>query len=448
MDGILHGYQITDATWFYHSLLLILAVFFRFSRVWSIRNFDLVLLLIISPLVLLAKDADMSDPLLVSYTCVLSGCLIVRLLFDGLFQRRPKLEQNLNVGGLTFLCVASLAFLMTNVINQSIPQSSAETVRQGTNMVELRDATADTDPEEVEGGPASSIIAAGVSEISKTVSTNKGEQNITRLTAQLMAVLAHVAVIIGLILVGMRHFGDIQLGVAMATIYLVLPCTAYDVHRVNHVLPAAFVIWAIVSYRRPIVSGAMMGLACGTIFFTVFLAPVWVAFYGRKGGGGKFALAMTIVAAVLMSTLVRTSSDPHSLQEQLIGHIKWEGLQFVGNPDAPDSAGLSNNVRIPIFAAFIVMLSVLTIWPRKKNLEHLISHSAAIIVATQLWYPQRTGMYVLWYLPVMLLVVFRPKLNRLLPPAAVETTAADSRLPRPSVVGSQSRGVIRTGLFR
>lgn len=448
MDGVLHGYQLTDATWFYHSLLLILAVFFRFSRVWSIRNFDLVLLLFISPMVLLAKDVDMSSPLLVSYTCVLSGCLLIRLLFDGLFQRRPKLVQNLNVGGLSFLCIASLAFLMTNVITQSIPKSSEETVRQGTYMVEQRDATSESDPEEVEGGPASSIIAAGVSSISKTVSTNKGEQNITRLTAQLMAVLAHVAVIVGLILVGYRHFGDLQLGVAMATIYLLLPCTAYDVHRVNHVLPAAFVIWAVVAYRSPIVSGAMMGLACGTIFFTVFLAPIWAAFYGRKGGGLKFALAMTIVAAVLMGTLVRTSSDPHSLQDQLIGHIKWEGLQFVGNPDAPDSAGLSNNVRIPIFAGFIVMLTALTIWPRKKNLEHLIAHSAAIIVATQLWYPQQTGQYVLWYLPVMLLVVFRPRLNRLLPPAAVDTADADSRLPRPAVVGGQGRGAIRTGLFR
>jgi hypothetical protein len=39
-------------------------------------------------------------------------------------------------------------------------------------------------------------------------------------------------------------------------------------------------------------------------------------------------------------------------------------------------------------AVFLVGVVMLTIFPRKKNIEHLMAHSAAIIVATQLWYPQ------------------------------------------------------------
>ena len=79
--------------------------------------------------------------------------------------------------------------------------------------------------------------------------------------------------IAALILLGARHFGDLQIGIAMGTLYLLLPCTAYDVHKVNHVLPAALILWAFVGYRRPVVSGSLMGFACGALFFPVFLLP-------------------------------------------------------------------------------------------------------------------------------------------------------------------------------
>ena len=69
-------------------------------------------------------------------------------------------------------------------------------------------------------------------------------------------------------------------------------------------------------------------------------------------------------------------------------------------------------------AGFLVMVGVLSVFPRKKNIEHLMAHSAAIVVGTQLWYPQGGGVYVLWYLPLLLTVVFRPRLTHLVPPEA------------------------------
>jgi hypothetical protein len=54
----------------------------------------------------------------------------------------------------------------------------------------------------------------------------------------------------------------------------------------------------------------------------------------------------------------------------------------------------------------------------------------------------------LWYLPLMLLVVFRPRLNRLLPPEITEAATADSRLPRPPVTGTNGRGTVRTEIFQ
>ena len=449
MDGILHGYQISEETWFYHSLLLIVAVFFRFNRFWSIRNVDLALLLSISPSALLAKylEDQTNTPSLVTYTTTLSAVVMIRLLFDGVFHRRPRLNQNLNISGLLFLCLASFAFLMTNVFTKNLPDSAVRTVQRGSEFVQKIDTN--HGEETVDAGPTSSILAAGMGTISKTVAPDKDTAKLDRLTAQLMAVFAHAAVLGGLIFIGWRHFGDIQIGVAMGTLYLLLPCTAFDVHKVNHVLPAAFIIWAVAAYRRPIISGGLLGMACGTLFFSIFLLPVWTMFYGRKRGGLRFAASMLLVSGVLLATLLRTAADGASLQSQLIGTIKWSSLRFVGDPTAPELGGLSNNVRIPLFAAFCVLLTVLSIWPRRKNLEHLIAHTAAVIVTTQVWYPQQTGMYFLWYVPILLLVIFRPRLHRLLPPKNLESNRADTRLPRDTADPQPRRSTnVRNGLFR
>ena len=70
-----------------------------------------------------------------------------------------------------------------------------------------------------------------------------------------MAILSHLAIVIGMVLIGYRHFDNIRTGIAAATLYLLLPYTAQLTGRVDHVLPAALLVWAVVAYRRPLVVG-------------------------------------------------------------------------------------------------------------------------------------------------------------------------------------------------
>ncbi|MBQ4194524.1 MAG: hypothetical protein II622_00315, partial [Thermoguttaceae bacterium] len=49
MPTSLFQYEMLPTTWFYLSSLLILAVFFRFNRVWSVRNFDVLALISLTP---------------------------------------------------------------------------------------------------------------------------------------------------------------------------------------------------------------------------------------------------------------------------------------------------------------------------------------------------------------------------------------------------------------
>ena len=102
-------------------------------------------------------------------------------------------------------------------------------------------------------------------------------------TARVVAILSQLAIVVGLVLVGVRHFDNIKTGIAAATLYLLLPYTAMWTGSVTHALPGALVVWAIVFYRWPLLAGAMIGLAFGTIYYPVFLLPLWISFYWQRG---------------------------------------------------------------------------------------------------------------------------------------------------------------------
>jgi len=425
MDIILRGYSVNEPTWFYLSLLLIIAVFFRFGRLWSLRNLDLILLLSISPGLLIVRELpDLGYSILFATT----GLILLRLMFDCLLRRRPRMEQNLTPAGMLFLSIAAFWFLMAKVATEPPPQSTVNTVRQADNLLKMEDASkissGQGDEEKLTAGPTTSLLTAPVVPLTSAVTANAIEENQDSVDAEIIAartvaILAHAAVICGLLFLGRNQFGDIKIGLSMATLYLLLPCTAYDVGKVNHVLPAALLIWSLVAYRKPMIAGGLMGLACGAMFFPVFLLPLWATFYGKRGVL-RFGLGLLIVGAVLLGTLVMTSADAHSFTLKTIGSIDWSILNFQGSEASGFWSQHPGEYRLPVIVAFAILVIALTIWPRKKTLEHLISHSAAVIVAIQFWYPHQGGVYLLWYIPLVLAAVFRPRLSKHKPPQLQE----------------------------
>ena len=53
----------------------------------------------------------------------------------------------------------------------------------------------------------------------------------------------------------------------------------------------------------------------------------------------------------------------------------------------------------------------LALWPAQKNLGTLLSCSAAVMLATQFWHAEDGGIYMAWYLPLLVLTIFRPNLE-------------------------------------
>jgi len=388
-------FEVGPDTWLYLSTVLILTIFVRFNRVWSLRNVDLALLLAASAGLYVAKAG-------LGYTTILvvTAVLLIRLLLDPLLQRRPHLGPNLGSQGAVFLCIAAFGLIALEAFRESTDSPGVEP-----SAAAVTEADPETEPTEAEPEPG-----AAMSVLFDVFHAMFGSE---RQASTAIALVTHLLVMIGMLLVGRNLFGDAQLGLGMAMLYLLLPCTALGVSQVHHVLPSALTVWALVAYRRPMVSGLLLGLACGVMFFPVFLLPLWASYYGRRGAL-RFGAALLIVGAIVGGSIAFTVPGQDSFLRHTIGSIQLESLLF-SPPGEPMGfwADHPASYRTPIIASFFLLLIGLTIWPRRKNLEHLLASSAAVIVATQFWYPVAGLVYLLWYLPLVLVVVFRPRLAHL-----------------------------------
>jgi hypothetical protein len=236
-----------------------------------------------------------------------------------------------------------------------------------------------------------------------------------------------LAIVIGLVVIGWRHFQDAHAGVAAATFYLLLPYTAYHVDQVHHVLPTAFLVWAVAAYRRPILAGVLLALAFGNGYFAILLLPVWASFYWRRGTG-RFLAAFVLVAGVALAVFVGSLWMDGHLARSIKAALDLYEWQPWKQPNAETTQGFWTGVawawayRLPVFIGYMAFVTATIFWPAPKNLAHLIALSAAVLIGVQFWFADQGGVYVLWYLPLLLMLTFRPNLSdRVAPPIHSET---------------------------
>lgn len=523
MNEILFHYQkVNPTTWVYLASLLMIGLYFKFSRFWSVRNLDLVLLILLSPGLLIAQyggelsdramrvalqestvagsstpeptaqdsasgtarleaaapawavgdsvvddrrpedtaaevsaaqdwqDSDETSGAPDSKTeaalkqsraierfgflwlFAIGGVWLIRLLLDPTMVRRPLLEPNLTTGGLVFLGASLFVFLMANVwASQRIPvqyaaarpvtvqrESLAAVVSEPATRADEpptaagpRELDALTDDGSMNRGPGYALLnlvpAIPTMPMIADGARPTSKQRTYAVVAKVIAVLAHLAVVLGIAAIGYWHFGNTKTGVGVATLYLMLPYTAQMTGHIDHVIPATLLIWAVLCYRRPQAAGMLLGLATGLVYYPLFLLPLWISFYWRRGLM-RFAAGVLLMLGLLAISL---AFIPHASY--------WENLKHMFGLWSPRQAGLQGIwglgweplYRIPVLTAFIVLSLAFAIWPAQKNLGTLLSCSAALMVATQFWHGYGGGLYMGWYLPLALLTVFRPNLE-------------------------------------
>jgi hypothetical protein len=426
-DILFHYYRVNPTTWFYLSSLLSIALFFKFNRVWSVRNLDLVGLILFAPGLLAVEYGSFranQAALQLGYIWLfsVSAAFLVRMLFDSMMVRRPLLEPNLTTGGLVFLGSSLLVFLLANVITSRPQQSDiAAAAAASRTAAQAEPGEADqVDPLE-RLGPGYPLlfllprisaqrIFSPEADGKGTVEAAGDARIVNETTARVMAILSQLAIVAGMVFTGWRHFENARLGIAAAVLYLLLPYTAIMTGRVDHALPGALIIWAIACYRIPLASGFLIGMAMGTIYYPVFLLPLWCSFYWERGIR-RFAVGVAVALAVLVAALALRSPNTAIFSGQLRQMFGWifpnevtlEGFWSLPANDAV--------FRLPVLAAFVAMMGTLAIWPSPKNLGTLLSCTAAVLIGSQFWKAHDGGLFMAWFLPVLLLVVFRPNLE-------------------------------------
>lgn len=337
------------------------------------------------------------------YLFIVEGLLLIRLMLDPLMVRRPLLDPNLTSGGLTFIGISMFVFMMANVVKSDsrIQETQGPTLGPGYSLMNMLPAIPTRPVSDAPGGISPP----------RQVDLPSSQTSVTQLArvAKTLAIAAQLAIITGIVLFGNRHFGNLKAGVGCATLYLLLPYTAQMTGRVDHAVPAALLLWALLCYRRPLIAGGFIGLAAGLVYYPLFLLPLWFSFYWQRGAK-QFLLGFLVTLVILVIALSLDQSA--SLSEHL---QRMFGL-FNPNKAASElrgfwSLGLEPIWRLPVIVAFVILCVFFAIWPAQKNLGTLLSGTAAVMVAAQFWHGYGGGLYIAWFLPMLLLTIFRPNLQ-------------------------------------
>jgi hypothetical protein len=387
--------------WLILTLLGCVTLFFKFSRVWSVRNLDLLLLFAPAP-GLMMLVGQRSDQPWVAFFWLFQGLALwlARCLIDLGMTRRPLLEPNLNAAGLACLAIGILGLSLAESVSLPVDDGAARNPADPGGRV---------DPP-----PAGSLDAnAPVNQVLKIAPLpNSFKANMPQvMIARVLASVGQLGLVAALIVVGWKHFGRPTDGLSVATCYLLLPYTRIALVDCGQIVPSAMIVTAIAVHDRPRLAGALIGLAGGWMPACLGLVPLWGGYYRGRGAIRFVTVATGAVAGCLM------------LSQAVPGLAGWAralgarslaeaGLLPRVAPPLSGSfwSGIDASYRLPVQILYLAFVVTVALLPASKNLGDLIALSASLLVAGQFWYLDKGGTLMLLYLPLVLLMIFRPNL--------------------------------------
>jgi hypothetical protein len=228
-----------------------------------------------------------------------------------------------------------------------------------------------------------------------------------------LASLAHLGLVLGLLGIGWRHFDRPLTGMAMVACYLLLPYTRMALVDSAQLIPSALIVAAVFWHLRPALAGALIGLAGGWMPACLGLIALWCGFF-RGRGAIRF---VTVALAVVICCALFGRFGPALVGDWARGlgarSIAEVGLLPHFQPRSEGSfwVSIDSSFRLPVLIAYLALVILFSIWPADKNLAELISLSALLLVASQFWYLEKGGTLVMLYLPLAIAMMFRPTLS-------------------------------------
>jgi len=409
--------------WLFLSLLGCVTLFFKFSRFWSVRNLDLLLLFVLAPglMLMVVNPANYSWGAYI-WLFLGSGLWLVRCLLDLGLVRRPLLEPNLNASGLLCLSVGILGLLLAETVSLPVEDGAARNPAEPSGR---------EDRPSVAPGDDNPAIRHYV-DLSPLPPSLK-RKSVQVIVSRVLASLAHLSLVVTLLAIGWRHFERPITGMAMAACYLLLPYTRMAVVDSGQLIPAALIAAAVLWHLRPALAGALIGLAAGWIPACLGLIALWCGFFIGRGALRFTTVALAVVCscALLGYWVPDLGIWARALGARSIAEV---GLLPRYEPQFSTSfwMRIDSSFRLPVLIAYLALVIVTMIWPAKKNLAELIALSAALLVASQFWYLDKGGTLVMLYLPLAIAMMFRPTLTIRRPLAPLSQRRANQPSLNPS----------------
>jgi hypothetical protein len=404
-SSLVSNLAVGPEVWLFLTLLGCLTIFFKYSRFWSIRNLDLFLLFALTPGMMMLVGNRAAEPW-IAYLFLFMGTFLwlARCLIDMGLARRPVLEPNLNAAGLACLSVGVLILFVLETLNLSVSEGAVRNPADANAAKPENAASAAAPPAPAEPPPA---VKQVTDSLAKAV---KGTQY--QAIARVIACFAQLGLVVGLVVVGWKHYERPISGLAVATCYLLLPYARFALVDCGQLLPAALIVAALVWYKHPAVAGVLIGFSAAWMPASIGLVPLWTGFYRGKNML-KFGL---IAGGVLVGSVVVGMLVPGMSSRAIaLGARSLSEAGFWPNAEAPEErsfwSGIDSSYRLPVWIGYLALVICTTVWPGKKNLGQLISASAALLLASQFWYLASGGTLVLLYLPLVILMMFRPNLG-------------------------------------
>lgn len=324
---------------------------------------------------------------------VVAILLVIRMLLDTSIVRRPMLDPNLSSGGMLFLGISMLVYLLVNVALSK----PSEPLKQGPSA----------GPGYILMTALPSITTVHDADLQADIEGRPRPGGFKLLIARSLAIGANLVMVLAIVAIGYWHFGNFKTGVGVATFYLLLPYTLHMTGRVDHVLPSALLLLAVLLYRQPFAAGLCIGCAAGVVYYPFSLLPLWCSFYWQRGirrfTGGFFVSIGTLVVVMI-------AMHPNDILQHLGYMFGVKQIAMTGM-DGIWGLGWNPMMRIPLILLFVLLSVSFVAWPPQKSLSTLMSCSAALMAATQCWHGFGGGLYLAWFLPLALLTIFRPNLD-------------------------------------
>jgi hypothetical protein len=244
--------------------------------------------------------------------------------------------------------------------------------------------------------------------------------------AQTVVLIFDLLAMLGLYLFG-KKYGDKSKGVLLALVYALCPYVigiggAGGLQWTSHIVGAAFLIFALVYFNRPIVSGLLLGLCCGMLYYPIFLFILWFVYYLRTTGWRaalKFLTAFSAVGLVCLVMII-VYTEPSGEYEGLSAlsafiqdtvyqqqFSEWYGnseFSFWGQyPELPEFIKPAVGILYILFCGLVMFIC------RNINMSRLITLTAAILVGTQFVLSHGGGTYIGFYIAPFIIMLFGPQ---------------------------------------